>query len=168
MRQDSSPHEHDLMAQSPMKFFTPRLHRRMQSDRFCKSEWDSACESYFGHLRGIDAALPSSVRRLAKLHFHDCRIQRIEMIAPETLVLDLVGHKHFFSGRPAIDGLHRLTFRRVEQTNLGLKHLSGWVTWEEVDWTGDAAEWRVLLDGSTQLQVRFRSVSIATARPTEL
>ncbi|HZK82932.1 MAG TPA: DUF4085 family protein [Humisphaera sp.] len=145
---------------SLMMFFTPRLIHRMRSDRFDASELVSVLDSYRAHVAAIRHALTPSARRLSGLSFHDCVIQRVEFASPDTVVIDLHGFKNFLTGRKAHSGLHRLTFKTVDETNISLHHLSRYWSYEEIHWMGQAAEVRVILDDGEQFHIQFQNLKV--------
>jgi hypothetical protein len=147
-----------------MEFFTPSLVRKSQSARFTSRDWLSVESSYRSHLAELWPAIPRSVRLLSRHYFHDCTILRIEFVEPDTVSIWLKGFKNFRSGKKSVPGIHRITFKRVAQTNLGLEHLSACWSYEEIDWEDNAAELRVLLSDGKQFFLRFRVVTVETNR----
>ena len=144
-----------------MKFFTANLLRRGGA-----RSWEAALKSYRSHLKDIRVDLPASVRRLSGMYFHDCELRRFEFIARDTIVVWLYGYKHYLTAAKAVQGLHRLIFKKASRTDLSLRHLSAWWGYEELDWTGRDVELRVLLNtglGRTaQFHIRFQTVTVRT------
>src|SRR5579885_869214 len=116
-----------------MKFFTRKLHRRMQSTRFNTSHWTEVVSSYRAHVAAMFARLPNSARQLAGLYFHDCLLESAELLAAGRVTLRLRGNKHFYSGKRAVNGIHRLQFAGVTDTNVSLHHISRHWVYEELD-----------------------------------
>lgn len=78
--------------ESPMRFFTPSLYRRFNSEDddiadAGQSEWDEATARYQHHLKRVLRGAPESVRDIARACFHDA-------------VLSGMIYDPFGSGRP--------------------------------------------------------------------
>lgn len=149
-----------------MQFFTAALHRRMQTDRFKQTDWAATVTSYQAHLDRIAPEIPASARKLARLNFHDCVLHRIELVAPERIILSIAGSK-WSRRKTSVSGMHDLTFRKVARTNLAMSHLSRYWLYEEIHQAGKLAELRVLLDDHQQIYIQFSGVDVqSTIYPT--
>lgn len=84
--------------ESPMRFFTPGLYLRFNSDDEdvaddAQSEWDEATARYQNHLKTVLRSAPESVRGIARACFHDAVVGNV--------VYDPYGGEQRFPHSPA-------------------------------------------------------------------
>jgi len=145
-----------------MKFFTPSLMRHMQSDRFTPHDWCAVTDAYRSHVGVLSPDLSRSVRRFSQLCFHDCRIRRIEFFEQRSVAIWLDGFKGELGGTSSVAGTHHVTFKKVSETNLAVKHLSLYWSYEEIDRSPEGTELRVLLSEGGRFYIRFSDVVVRT------
>lgn len=90
-------------AKGVMKFFTPELYLEFNSDDDqvadrADAAWEKALTAYRRHLTDLEPRLPSSIRQLTEINFHDAEVLSLQEAAEPTDV-SLPKKDHLLAGR---------------------------------------------------------------------